>query len=181
MSAHFIPPEPAAIADVRRDLEALVGRASLPADPQTARSIGMGPAWVDLADAVDLASLAAGQRRHAYRMAADAVDHLIALMDALEADTEDMETVNEDGDPLDIGEADDADREPSLGAPENHPAQWHIDMADRYHTGLRHHPARRPNKLGCWRIGRRRRRRRRSRARARVRSSVRRRRTRRSG
>ena len=83
MGAHFVPPE-----------------------AQTARSIGMGPAWADLADVVDLASLAVGRRRHAYRMAADAVDQLIALMDALDIDTEDLEAVDEDGDALDHFEGD---------------------------------------------------------------------------
>ncbi len=93
-----------------------------PGEPQTARSMGMGAAWADLANVADLASLAAGRRRHAYRMAADAVDHLIALMDALEADTEDLEP-NQDG-----GEQDDACdyeddglAEPSLASPERHP------------------------------------------------------------
>ncbi len=35
---------------------------------------------------------------------------------------------------------DDGSAEPSLGAPENHPARWLVDMAGTYHGGTRHHP-----------------------------------------
>ncbi len=81
-------------------------------EPQTARSIGLGATGWDFADVVDLASLTAARRRHAFRMAADAVDHLIALMDALDADVEDMEADSDDDRDLDDGreaEPDDED------------------------------------------------------------------------
>ncbi len=74
--------------------------------PQTALSDGFGPTLHDFADAVDMASLAHAQRRHMRRQAMDAVDHLIALLDALDADSEELEAVDEDGDALDRDEGD---------------------------------------------------------------------------
>jgi len=95
-----------------------------PGEPQTALSMGMGPAWLDLADAVDLASLAEGRRRHAYRMAADAVDHLIALMDTLDAAGEDLEP--EAG--YDLPEGDD-ERCASSEVDDEHPLGWTACMS----------------------------------------------------
>jgi len=134
MGAHFddiiVAPRIMTAADFGMGLEA---HEPEPGEPQTVRSIGMGPAWADLAVAADLASLAKGRRRHAYRMAADAVDHLIALMDALDAATEDMEP--EAG--YDLPEGDDercasseVDDEPTLGAPEQHPSCYQFALCD---------------------------------------------------
>lgn len=95
---------------------------------QTALSDGFGPALHDFADVVDVASLDRASSRYLRRRAMDAVDHLIALLDALDAETEDREP------DVDGGEADDADAEeddpgeddgtaePSLGALERHPS-----------------------------------------------------------
>ncbi len=97
---------------------------------QTALSDGFGPALHDFADVVDIASLAHARRRHMRRQAMDAVDHLIALLDALDAGTEGCEPdddadpveIHGEGDPLEDAE-DDGSAEPSLGAPERHPAK----------------------------------------------------------
>ena len=95
---------------------------------QTALSDGFGAALHDFADVVDIASLAWARRRHMRRQAMDAVDHLIALLDALDAATEDCEP-DDDADPLEVfgvgdpleDAEDDGTAEPSLGAPEHHP------------------------------------------------------------
>ena len=81
---------------------------------------------------------------------------VIAHLDALDAPAEDLEETG-DAEPwlgwtahiyqatLNIGissdvELDTADHDHSLGAPENHPARWHIDMSGHYHVGRRCHP-----------------------------------------
>ena len=110
---------------------------------QTFRSEGAGLPHVDFADVTDLASLDLARLRHARRMASDAIDHLIALLDALDAADGEREVVDEDGDPLEIfGEGDpledaedDGTAEPILGAPEKHPhtfsmTDWDFAPAD---------------------------------------------------
>ena len=80
-------------------------------------------------------------------LALDVIDDAIAALDALDAPGEDLEPSlgwTESGprffcDYQDC-ELDSADYEHSLGAPENHPGRWQIDMACRYHVGSRHHP-----------------------------------------
>lgn len=106
---------------------------------QTAFSDGWGPTPLDL-DVSDLS-----KHLHMRRALMDAVDHAIALLDALDALNLDLEAVDEDGDPLEIsGEGDpledaedDGTAEPTLGAPENHPFRFHFDMDDGYHRSRR--------------------------------------------
>ena len=101
--------------------------------PQTARSDGDGPFPINLLDHADLDSLDDARLRYARRMAADAVDNLIALMDAIDARTEDLEPEagydlpEGDDERCASGEVDDeeepdredgADAEPSLARPE---------------------------------------------------------------
>jgi hypothetical protein len=78
--------------------------------------------------------------------AGDALDVVISHLDALDGDT-DLEpwlTGDYDGAIALDAEADHAhgfaDDEPSLGAPENHPGRFHVDMDGRYHVGRARHP-----------------------------------------
>ena len=89
-----------ALAQVRHARRALDGALEQPIE-QTFRSEGAGLSHADFADVTDLASLDLARLRHARRMASDAIDHLIALLDALDAPDEDREPVG--------------DEEPSLG------------------------------------------------------------------
>ncbi len=73
----------------------------------------------------------------------DALDVVIATLDAVDGD-EDLEPYltgyyNGAMDPTCEGEPD-SDDEPSLGAPENHPGRFHVDMEGRHHTGCARHP-----------------------------------------
>ncbi len=70
----------------------------------------------------------------------DAVDHLIALLDALDVAHEDMEEDDHDGDPLLMyGELDNSDAEAMLGAPEQHPSAYCVSGYRRTPEGRQTH------------------------------------------
>ncbi len=73
---------------------------------------------------------------------ADALDVVISHLDAVDGD-ENLEPYlagyyNGAVDPTCEGEAD-SDDEPSLGAPENHPGRFHVDMEGHHHVGRARH------------------------------------------
>ncbi len=101
---------------------------------QTFRSEGAGLPFVDFADVTDLASLDLARLRHARRMASDAIDHLIALLDVLDEAGEDLEPNQDGGDEDDACYLeDDGTAEPSLGAPEPYIGHHVAMLVDQTH------------------------------------------------
>ena len=129
--------------------------------PHTSMSDGYGPPWCDFETTGDLADLDLARRRYLRRYAADAVDHLIALLDALDGDHKDMEEddFHEEGSDdelslgwrchasefqysLGVGQQEDelvGDDEPMLGAPERHPSAYCIAGCQRTLEGSQTH------------------------------------------
>ena len=120
-----------ALAQVRHARRTLDDALEPPIE-QTFRSEGAGLSHADFADVTDLASLDRARLRHARRMASDAIDHLIALLDALDAPDEDLEPNQDGGDEDDACYLeDDGTAEPSLGAPEPHFGRHEIVLVDQ--------------------------------------------------